>query len=190
MANKNINLQKVMTDYAEELASILTEKKQPEIDPLWNTWYDEAYLYEPDGKYDIPMESTGKMFTERDMQELSEAVVEMIDDMPLVQKDRRTGARRYEQTKRHNERTRRNAIDVRNSYRKRIMEDMENWSFCKKRGGRRVDDPKSLSMKSDAILKRAEKMMLIESEDAQEDTNPEKCNQNTVQIDNEQTKVA
>lgn len=189
MANY-INLQKALTEFAEELNSIITVKTLPEIDPLWNKWYDAAYIYEPEAKYDIPMDTVGGKLTKNDIQELSEAVSQMVEDVPLVRKDRSTRANRRRQKFYHKMKLQCNAEAIQGNYRKRFREDCENWSFSKKRGGRKVDNPKSLSMKSDAILKRAEKMMLIKSEDAQEDTVSQDNNQNKVVFKKEQKSVA
>lgn len=163
---KNINVVKTMNEYAEELKGIVTERKQPEVDPLWDTWYEEAYRYEPqpevcivvDTSASMPVTTIGTFLTKQELNELSEAVCEMVEDMPLVRKDRTTRANRRRQKFYHRMKQQRNAEAIQNGYVKRMEEDMKNGSFCKKRGGGKVNNPKSLSMKSDAILERALKM--------------------------------
>lgn len=150
-----INVTRVMNEYAEELASILVEKRPVTIDPLWNIWYDVAWVYQPScGKYDAGTENAD----------------EDADDKPKTRKNHSNRGTRRDRTENHKAVLKRNAEVMERSYRKRTMEDMDNLSFSKKRGGRRVENPKSRSMQADVILKRAEKMRLISMDGNENET--------------------
>lgn len=149
MAKNLINVTRVMNEYAEELASILVEKRPVTIpmaiDPLWNTWHESAWAYPSCVKCDDETESDDKAAA----------------DMPRTRKNYSNRGTRRDRTEKHKAKLKRNAEVMERSYYKRLLEDMDNSSFSKKRGGRRVEMPKSRSMQADVILKRAEKMRLI-----------------------------
>lgn len=140
-----MNIQKVWNEYAEELE--MMQKKQSGIDPLWDTWYAESVYYEPAMEAKI---ETDEVTTK--------------EKNTTCRKKNSNRANRRRMTFYHNQKLRRNAQIILDSYYKRSAEDMHNASFCKKRGGRRVINPKSYTYRAEDILKRAEKMQLIQTE--------------------------
>lgn len=173
--NKNAISRKMINQYYEEQAIIAAENAKmvatpAETDPLWDCWYEISFMYEPQCTKDtVQVSATQDMDTE-----FSDFVDDMFYDESVYEpnsKDKRCKkvSLRRKNTAKHKRNLGKMAGIMDESYRKRCLEDMRNVAFCKKRGGMRVEVPKSLTRQADCIIKRAEKMQRYNS-DQQENT--------------------
>lgn len=174
--NKNAICRKMINQYYEEQAIIAEENANQamnpvEIDPFWDCWYDISFMYEPQCTKDaVQVNVTQDMETE-----FSDFVDDMFDDEPAYEpnskdKCRIRVSRRRKNTALHKRNLGKTAGILVDSYQKRSEEDMQNWSYCKKRGGMYVEEPKSLTLQADRIIKRAEKMQCFEIEQQESTT--------------------
>lgn len=124
-----------------------------EKDPLWDNWYEVAEKYEPKTiikEDDEPANSKRSAKKKR------------VSAKAKVRRQRRaTRAKKAE--------IQRNAIEIVKNFSKRMEEDQKNCSsqdgrtsYCKRRGGSNVLEPKSQMVKAARILKMALKMDLID----------------------------
>lgn len=153
----NMNIQKVLTEYAEEVSCkemnrIRQNRKAEEKDPLWDTWYEMAGKYEPETiiKEDEEPESKKKSAKKR------------VSGKAKARRQRRGTIDKKAKIQR-------NVVAIVKNFSKRKEEDRKNTSsddgrtsYCKKRGGSNVIEPKSQLLKTARILIMAQKMGLID----------------------------
>lgn len=153
----NMNIQKVLTEYAEEVSlkemdRIRQNRKAEEKDPLWDTWYEMAGKYEP------------KTIIKEDEEPASKK-----KSAKKKVSGKAKARRQREATIDKKVKMQRNVVEIVKNFAKRMAEDCRNHSsvdgrtsYCKKRGGSNVLEPKSQLLKTARILKRARKMGLID----------------------------
>lgn len=129
-----------------------------EIDPLWDCWYDMAFLYEPEcTKDDV------QMTVSKDMEESNDFNVDdLFYDEPVYEpnsrdKRRERVSKRRKNAALHKSKVRRNVTIIWTNYVERERTDMLNHSYQKRKNGERIDNPKSQETKADNILKQAMK---------------------------------
>ncbi len=159
-----INILKAINEYYEERAWLAAEmandtaEKADEViepicqnaDPLWNCWFEAAFIYEP--------------YCDKDADEAvdTDEVIEPV--CTGFKKDRTKRAMRRKATAMHKRKMRHTVSVIWESLAKREENDMYNWSFQKQKNGDRIDNPKSQTEKANLILKKAMKEGAIPEE--------------------------
>lgn len=148
-----INVLKAMREYENEQARLAEEMMEEaqastafstETDPLWDCWFDAAFMYEPE--------------CDKDAEENNCTEQESTISYHMPVKDRAKRAERRKATAKHKRKISRNVTAIWGNYGKRADTDMQNWSYQKQKNGERRTNPKSQENKADQILKKAMKI--------------------------------
>ncbi len=165
--NKNAYSRMMINQYYEEQAIIAEENAEMAIDtpmmdlskpdPLWDCWYDVAFLYEPECTKDaVQMTKQQNEQIESNDFDVDDLFYDEPDYEPNSKDERRMRvSKRRKNAALHKRKTRRNVQAIWDNYVERAKTDMQNWSFQKQKNGERIDAPKSQEDKADKILKRA-----------------------------------
>lgn len=150
-----INILEAISEYEDEqarLAELMAETTKTvvvkpvdtEKDPLWDCWFESAFIYEP--------------HCDKDVEEAEDAEDDVEPVRISYKKDRAKHAMRRKATAMHKRKDRRTIAIIWQNYCEREGEDMRNWSYKKLKNGDRINNPKSQSAKADRIFKRALKV--------------------------------
>lgn len=176
--NKNEFSRKMINECYEEMAAVAEENAKLVLenskamenitafpvntDPLWDNWYDCAFLYEPECTKDIEPVAVQKHKETDEFEDL-------FDYEPVYVPNSRDKRRmrvyeRRKNTALHKCKVSSNVRSIWNNYTERSRTDMLSWSFQKRKNGERIDDTKSQENKTDKLLKRALKINAIPEE--------------------------
>lgn len=150
-----INVLKAIREYEDDQARILEEMMEQdahtdvsaENDPLWDCWYQLSYMYEPTCDKD----------TEEDVCDKQEDTI----SYRMPSKNRAKRAERRKATAMHKKKIGRNVSAIWSNYGKRMVADMQNWSYQKLKDGEKRTNPKSQEDKADKIFKKAMRVNAI-----------------------------